>query len=86
MDKTFFWGVVGLIFFGIGGALRMYMVVRVKGWSGYLARQTGVIDSYRTLAMDRRAPSWPLPVSYLCMVLGVAFVFGSILLFNMSKK
>jgi hypothetical protein len=86
MDKTYFGYVIGMIFFWIGGALRMYMVVRIKGWSGYLARQAGVIDSYRVLAREHKAPLWPLPTSYVCIAFGIALAFGSILLSNPSTR
>ena len=58
----------------------MYLVVRVKGWQGYLQRQTGVAASYRQLVVDKKAPLWPLPLSYIFIVLGFVVIFGSILL------
>jgi hypothetical protein len=80
MDKTYFWCVVGIILFFLGGTLRMYMVVRVNGLAGYLKPQAGVSDGYRKLIAKNKAPSWPLPMSYLFIVLGVVTVFGSILI------
>jgi hypothetical protein len=79
MDKTYFWCVVGMIFFWVGAALRMYMVVRVNGLAGYLKSQAGVSDGYRKLISESQAPAWPLPTSYLCIALGIATIFGSIL-------
>jgi hypothetical protein len=58
----------------------MYLVVRVKGWRGYLSRQKGVVNEYRQLVAAGKAPSWPLPMSYVLIGLGIAFVFGSIVL------
>lgn len=80
LKNTWFWCIVGVLVFNFGIALRMYLVVRVRGWKGYLSRQAGVIDAYRRLIVSEGAPSWPLPASYILMGLGVAFVFGSILL------
>lgn len=70
---------IGFTWFALGGALRMYMVVRVNGWQGYLKPQKGVIESYRRLVADKQAPSWPLPASYLCIALGILIAFGSVL-------
>lgn len=58
----------------------MYMVIRVKGLAGYLKPQAGVSDGYRKLIANGQAPSWPLPMSYLCIALGIITEFGSILL------
>ena len=77
---TLFQCIVGFLLFSIGGVLRMYMVVRVKGWSGYLEGQAGLAGAYKRLTQDRRAPLWPLPASYVLMVLGIVTVFASIIL------
>ncbi len=77
---TWFWCKIGITLFFIGAILRMYLVVRVKGWQGYLQRQTGVAASYRQLVVDKKAPLWPLPLSYIFIVLGFVVIFGSILL------
>jgi len=66
--------------FFIGAILRMYLVVRVKGWQGYLERQTGVTAAYRQLVSEKKAAAWPLPMSYVFIGLGFVFIFGSILL------
>jgi hypothetical protein len=80
MKNTFFWCLVGFILFSLGAALRMYMVVRVKGLAGYLKPQVGVSVDYRALIAKSQAPSWPLPTSYLFIALGIVTVFGSILM------
>jgi hypothetical protein len=77
---TWFWCKIGITLFFIGAILRMYLVVRVKGWQGYLQRQTGVTASYRQLVADKKAALWPLPMSYIFIALGFIFIFGSILL------
>ena len=82
MNTTFLWCIVGFVFFCVGVSFRMYIVVRVKGWSGYLSQQTGVMDSYRQLIAEKHAPLWPLPMSYLCMSLGILIGFVSILFGN----
>jgi hypothetical protein len=45
LKNTWFWCIVGVLVFNFGIALRMYLVVRVRGWKGYLSRQAGVIDA-----------------------------------------
>jgi hypothetical protein len=80
LKNTWFWCIVGVAIFTFGIALRMYLVVRVRGWKGYLLPQAGVVEAYRMFVVSGGAPSWPLPTSYVLMGLGVAFVFGSILL------
>lgn len=82
MSTTFLWCIVGFVFFCVGVSLRMYIVVRVKGWSGYLSQQTGVVDSYRQLIAEGQAPRWPLLMSYLCVALGILIGFVSILFGN----
>lgn len=77
---TWFWTKVGITLFFIGGILRMYLVVRVKGWQGYLERQARVTNAYRQLVAEKKAVLWPLPGSYVFIGLGFAFIFGSILL------
>lgn len=79
MKNTWFWCIVGFTLFSFGGSLRMFMVVRVNGWSGYLKPQTGVSKSYRRLVAQNEAPLWPLPMSYLFIAFGIGLVFGSIL-------
>ena len=79
MNNTWLWCVVGFACFVVGGILRMFMVVRVNGWAGYLKNQSGVPEAYRRLANERNAPLWPLPASYALIVIGIATVFGSIL-------
>lgn len=80
LKNTWLWCIAGVIVFSLGIALRMYLVVRVKGWKGYLARQAGVVEAYRGLVASGSAPSWPLPTSYVLMAVGIVFVFGSIFL------
>jgi hypothetical protein len=80
MKNTFAWCIVAFLCFSLGTALRMYMVIRVKGWSGYLAQQTGIADSYRQLVTKNQAPAWPLPMSYTCIAVGIAVGFGAILI------
>jgi hypothetical protein len=80
MKNTFAWCIVGFLCFSLGGTLRMYMVIRVKGWAGYLGRQTGITDSYRQLVIENQAPAWPLPMSYTCIAVGIAVAFGAILI------
>lgn len=58
----------------------MFMVIRVNGWAGYLKRQVGISKSYSRLVNQNQAPFWPLPASYICITLGIAIVFGSIIM------
>jgi hypothetical protein len=76
---TWFWSKVGITLFFAGAILRMYLVVRVKGWGGYLTRQTGVTLAYRSLVAEKKAVSWPLPMSYILIGLGLLLIFGSII-------
>jgi hypothetical protein len=78
--NTWFWCKVGITLFFMGALLRMYIVVRVKGWRGYLERQTGVTAAYRQLVAEKKAALWPLPGTYLFIALGFVLIFGSILL------
>ena len=71
---------LGFVVFCIGGFARMYMVVRINGWSGYLSSQRNLITNYRKLISQQAAPIWPLVVSVTCMPLGLAIVFAVILL------
>jgi len=75
---TWFWCKVGITLFFAGAVLRMYLVVRVKGWGGYLERQTGVTAAYQLLVAEKKAASWPLPMSYILIGLGFVLIFGSI--------
>jgi hypothetical protein len=63
----------------IGGVLRMYMVIRTRGWRGYFSSQSAAIQDYRLLVSKHQAPSWPIPLSYLCAVGGIVTIFGSII-------
>lgn len=78
IKNTWLWCLAGFLCFSVGGCLRMYIVIRVNGWSGYLARQNGLSESYKRLVADHQAQWWPLPASYFCMALGIAVVFGAI--------
>jgi hypothetical protein len=79
IDHTLQWAMAGLVCIGIGGALRMYMNIRVRGWAGYFARQTGLMESYKRLVADCQAPRWPLATSYLRIAIGIVVMFGAIL-------
>lgn len=58
----------------------MSMVIRLNGWAGYLSRQKGLGEKYRLLMRSEHAPGWPIIVSSICLPLGIAVVFGAILL------
>lgn len=78
-SETFFWCLIGFAVFAVGGALRMYIQIRARGLTGLTIRDSVVMDSYRTLVREGRAPLWPLPLSYVFILLGISIVFGSIL-------
>jgi hypothetical protein len=78
-DQTWLLCVVGIVVFWIGGMARMYMVVRLQGWAGYLSSQKNLTKRYRLLIETKHAPRWPMIVSSVCLPLGVVIVFGAIL-------
>jgi hypothetical protein len=77
---TFISCLIGLAIFSVGVLLRMYMRIRAKGLAGFVSGNAAVIDCYRKLSREGRAPSWPLPASYVCMIAGICVIFGSILI------
>ena len=77
-ENTWHVSVLGMVVFFVGVFARQYMVVRLYGWRGYLASQRNLTDKYRALAREQDAPSWPVPVSLLCLVSGIVIVFGAI--------
>ncbi len=58
----------------------MYIQIRARGLTGLTVRDSVVMDSYRALVREGRAPLWPLRLSYVFVLLGIAIVFGSILI------
>jgi hypothetical protein len=79
-EKT--WLVVrfGFAVFVLGGIARMYMMVRLYGWSGWFSSQRNVTQKYRAVVMGHHAPAWPIGLSLICTPLGIAIMFGAILL------
>ncbi len=78
-QKTWSVCILGIAVFCIGATARMYMVVRLNGWAGYLSRQKNLIKNYRLLIENEHASWWPIIVSSACLPLGVMIVFGAIL-------
>jgi hypothetical protein len=72
--------VLGIIVFSVGIVARQYMVVRLYGWSGYLASQRDLTEKYRVRVREQHAPSWPIYASFICLTMGVVIVFASILM------
>ena len=81
MNNDITWLVVrfGFAVFVLGGLARMYMVVRLNGWSGWFSSQRNLRQNYRTAVASRHAPAWPLGLSLICPYLGIAIIFGAIL-------
>jgi hypothetical protein len=52
-------------------------------WGGQSARNTEL--SYMRLVKETHAPAWPLYVSWTCVPLGIAVMFGAILWHNHLK-
>lgn len=74
------WGpAAGMLLFLSGGLCRTYMLIRVRGWQGYLSWQMGLADEYEKLVKEKKAPLWPLPASFLCAISGILLIFGSII-------
>ncbi|SNT32232.1 hypothetical protein SAMN05421770_107177 [Granulicella rosea] len=80
MDRTSLGCLAGLVLFIVGGVLHQYVAVRAKGWTGYFALQGDVRRAYRKLVADGQAPAWPLMATYSFAAIGIAIMFGSILL------
>lgn len=78
-QKTWSVCILGIAVFCIGVAARMYMVIRLNGWAGYLSRQKNLTKNYRLLIENERASRWPILESGACLPLGVVIVFSAIL-------
>jgi hypothetical protein len=78
--------VIGFVVFTVGGAARAYMDFTVNGWSMFYKFRRGNTErNYKNLIDQSGGHRWPLIVSYVCIPLGIAIVFGSILLSNHLK-
>ena len=77
-DQTWLLCVVGIVVFWIGGMARMYMVVRLQGWAGYLSSQKNLTE-VSALDRDQTRPSMAHDREQRVLPLGVVIVFGAIL-------
>jgi|HubBroStandDraft_5_1064220.scaffolds.fasta_scaffold326952_1 hypothetical protein len=78
--------VIGFVVFTVGGAARAYMDFTVNGWRMFYDFRRGNTErTYKSLIDRSGGNRWPLIVSYVCIPLGIAIVFGSIILSNHLK-
>ncbi|MEK6396898.1 MAG: hypothetical protein V4734_02335 [Terriglobus sp.] len=55
---------------------RGYMMHRVDGGMAYSEER---VERYQELVREGQAPRWPLTASWVCIPVGIAIAFGSIL-------
>ena len=78
---------LGFAVFCIGILARTYMnrvLNNGRLWGVEKGRSTEL--RYLQLVRKRRAPAWPLTVSVICIPLGIAVMFGSILWNNHLRR
>ena len=69
----------GFVLFVLGGSARMYMLIALRGWKGYLTSQKNLTREYRQSFREPRALV-PLVLMYTLTPLGIIIVFSAILL------
>lgn len=71
--------VLGFVTFGVGGLARTKMNSEIRKLLPSYSKWSSTEIGYWRLVKERRAPTWPLFVTLVCMPMGVAMVFAGVI-------
>lgn len=71
--------ILGVVLFGIGAFVQMYMGYLVRGMDSFSTIQRGDMRKYRDLVAQGKVPFWPIAARYLFCTAGFILALTAIL-------